>query len=120
MCTGRRAKEAARYPRGLCRAVIKGITAQLRLDNLLKEGCYGIQVPDDDSKVRKSFYGLEQGYSGNYLSDLAGQVLNDTSVEEARAKEFLYFHSKGVWLKVLKADARRITGKPAVTVYHED
>jgi hypothetical protein len=35
-CTGIRAKDAARYPRGLRRAIIKGITAQLRVDNLLK------------------------------------------------------------------------------------
>ena len=42
--------------------------------------------------------------------------MNDTLVEEARATELVYFHSKGVWLKVPKADARRITGKPAVTV----
>ena len=35
-CTGRIAKEAAIYPRGLCQAVIKGIVEQLKEDRLLK------------------------------------------------------------------------------------
>ena len=114
-CTGRRAKEAARYPRGLCRAIIKGITAQLRLDNLTKEGCYGIQVPDGDAQVIKTLYGPEQGYSGKYRDDLSGQVLKDTLVEEARANELLYFHSKGVWLKVPWSTACSRTGRPPIS-----
>ena len=35
-CSGRIAKEAAIYPRGLCQAVIKGIVDQLKEDRLLK------------------------------------------------------------------------------------
>ena len=44
-------KAAAKYPRGVCRTMIRGITAQLLEDSLLKMGCYGIQVPDGDDKA---------------------------------------------------------------------
>ena len=85
-CTGHKAKDAAKYPRGLCRAMIRGITAQLRADNLLKNGCYGIQAPDDDEQVILDMHSPEQGYSGKYRDDLSGQVLMDKLVEGARAK----------------------------------
>ena len=75
--SGRIASEAQVYPKGLCRAVLKGVTDQLRADGLLKQGCYGIQVADDDLEVLKSFYGPEQGYSGKYKDDLTGQLLKD-------------------------------------------
>ena len=53
-CSGRHAREAAKYPRGLCKAILRGVRDQLRDDNLLKEGCFGVQVPDDDEEVEKS------------------------------------------------------------------
>ena len=96
--------------------MIKGIAAQMRVDNLLKEGCYGVQVPDDDAEIAALLTGPDQGFSGKYRDDLSGQVLKDSLVEEARAKELLYFHSTGVWLKVPKASARAQTGRPPFTV----
>ena len=60
--------------------------------------------------------GPAQGYSGKFKDDLSGQVLKDTLVEEARAKELLYFHSKGVWRKVAWATARTRTGRPPISV----
>ncbi len=41
-CSGRIAREADIYPRGLCKAVLRGIRNQLRTDGLLEDGCYGI------------------------------------------------------------------------------
>ena len=96
--------------------MIKGIAAQMRVDNLLKEGCYGVQVPDDDAEIAALLTGPDQGFSGKYRDDLSGQVLKDSLVEEARTTELLYFHSKGVWLKVPKSSARAQTGRPPVTV----
>ena len=43
--------------RGLCRAVLKGISDQMRADGLLKNGCYGVQVADDDLAVLEAKYG---------------------------------------------------------------
>ena len=75
-CSGRIASEAQVYPKGFCRAIFKGVTDQLRADGLLKQGCYGIQVTDDDLEVLKNIYGPEQGYTGKYKDDLTGQLLN--------------------------------------------
>ena len=36
VCSGRHAREAAKYPRGLCKAILRGVRDQLRDDNLLK------------------------------------------------------------------------------------
>ena len=47
------AKEAAIYPSGLCQAVIKGITEQLREDRLLKRGCFGVQVQEDEKELMR-------------------------------------------------------------------
>ena len=51
-CSGSIASEVQVYPKGLRRAVLKGVTDQLRADGLLKQGCYGIQVADDDLEIK--------------------------------------------------------------------
>ena len=82
----------------------------------MKQGCYGIQVADDDLEVLKSIYGPEQGYSGKYKDDLTGQLLKDELVLKARRVELEYFNSKGVWRKVPRHNARAATGRPPVSV----
>ena len=104
------------YPKGLRRAVFKGVTDQLRADGLLKQGCYGIRVANEDFEVLKSMYGPEQGYSGKYKDDLTGQLLKDELVLKARRVELDYFNSKGVWKKVPRQNARAATGRPSVSV----
>ena len=54
LCSGRIAREAAVYPPGLCKAVLTGIAAQLRSDNKLRPGCFGIQAVDEEAEVHKS------------------------------------------------------------------
>ena len=83
---------------------------------MVRSGCFGIQVPDDDAEVLKSMYGPEQGYSGKYKDDLTGQVLRDDLVKEARAVELAFFTSKGVWRKVSRSSAQAATGRRPVTV----
>ena len=109
-------KDAAKYPRKLCQAVLRGATAQLRHDGRLKPGCVGIQAMDDDAKVHVSLYGPEQGYSGKYKDNLTGQVLKDELVMAARMKELDYFNRKGVWVKVPKQRARQKTGRQPISV----
>ncbi len=116
LCSGIHAQRAAVYPPGLCRALIKGIMNQLKSDNFLIEGCYGIQVPTDDAEVLQEMYGPAQGYSGRFRDDLTGQVLKDELVRAARAKELQYFNDKGVWKKVSKAVAAAKTGKSPISV----
>ena len=116
LCSGRVGRDAAIYPRGLCRAVLKGITNQLRSDRQLKEGCFGVQLEDDEEEIRAACQGPEQGFSGRYRDDLTGQVLKDELVLKARMVELEFFHSKGVWIKVPVSDARRSTGKAPISV----
>ena len=59
---------------------------QLKADDLLIDGCYGVQVPTDDAEVLRETYGPAQGYSGRFKDDLTGQVLKDKLVRAARAK----------------------------------
>ena len=51
------------------------------------------------------------GCSGKYRDDMSGQLLRDSLVHEARAKELKYFVDKGVWVKRPKNEARQKTGK---------
>ena len=84
-CSGSTCKAMARYPRGLCRAMLHGLTAQLRVDGRLQPGCFGIQAVDEDC-VRE-IYGPAQAYNGKFKDDMIGQVLEDNVVVEARNKE---------------------------------
>ena len=113
-CAGSICKDMAKYPRELCRAVLRGITAQLRADGRLQPGCYGVQMADDESGPRQ-LYGPEQGYSGRFKDDMTGQVLRDDLVTEARKKELEFFSAKGVWIKVPVQRAFDRTGRPPIS-----
>lgn len=115
-CEGAHAHRAQIYPKGLCRAILHGITQQLRADRLTKAGCLGVQVPDDDHEIEHTLYGPKQGYSGKFHDDLTGQVLRDELVMAARATELTFFTSKAVWKKVPRATAQRTTGRRPISV----
>ena len=51
-----------------------------------------------------------------YRDDLTGQLLEPALVHAARAKELEYFESKKVWIKRPVEEARRLTGKPPISV----
>ena len=96
--------------------MLKGITNQLRSERRLKEGCFGVQLEDDEEEIRTACQGPEQGFSGRYRDDLTGQILKDELVLKARMVELEFFHSKGVWIKVPISDARRRTGRSPISV----
>ena len=116
LCSGIHAKDAAKYPRGLCRAILQGVTQQLRADELLKDGCYGLQAPDDEAEIRRNILSPERGSPGKYRDDLTGQPLKDSLVQQARAVELQYFHAKGVWVKVPKHEQRASKGRRPISV----
>ena len=69
-CQGSITKDMAKYPRELCRAVSGGLTAQLRADRGIIDGCYGIQAEapspvegaeSEDLASEKQLYGPAQG-----------------------------------------------------------
>ena len=83
------------YSDKLCKARIKGMTAQLSADGMVKPGEVGIHALDGDEVVNAYMKGPGQGFSGVYSDDVTKQVLNDGLVREARKKELDYFCSKG-------------------------
>ena len=115
-CQGTIATDAAIYPRGLCKTILKATAEQLKLDGHIRAGCFGIQPLDDDAEIEAEIHGPAQGFSGRYKDDLSGQVLNDKMVMAARMKELEWFHAKGVWIKVPRSEARATTGRPPITV----
>ena len=86
--------------------MLKGISQQLHEDGLMKQGCFGIQVADDDAKMLQDLYSPERGYSGKYKDDLTGQPLRDDLVKAARKVELDFSHSKGVWRKAPRSKAK--------------
>ena len=120
-CAGSICREMAKYPRELCQAVLRGLTAQLQADGRLIPGCYGVQmagargtVEIEDAPVRRP-HGPAEGYSGRFKDEMTGQVLKDSFVLEARAIEVDFFDKKGVWIKVPRRRAFEKTGKPPIS-----
>ncbi len=114
ICSGRIARDAAVYPRGLCRALLQGMTSQVRFDGKLQEGCFGIQAEIDE--VRVEYPERKAKASGRFKDDITGQPLMDHLVLEARRQELAYFMSKGVWVKRPRGEAARRTGRPPISV----
>ncbi len=115
-CSGRVAADAARYSPGLCKAVLRGISDQLRQQGMLRRNEVGLHAVDDEAVTEDHFKGPRQGYSGKHRDDVTGQVLRDDLVKEARLKELEYFNTKGVWRKRPKGDALRRTGRQPISV----
>ncbi len=115
-CEGRIARDAARYSKTLCKAIIKGMIKEMHYTGIARPGEVGLNAVTDDAEDERNMKGPEQGYSGRYKDDITGQILNDELVREARAKELKYFHDKGVWAKRPKDEAKRRTGRKAISV----
>ena len=116
ICEGRIARDAAKYSRGLCKAMVRGMLAEMRHTGITRPGEIGLNAVTDDAEDERNLRGPEQGYSGAYRDDVTGQVLKDALVKEARDKELKYFYDKGVWTKRPKQEARHRTGKKAISV----
>ena len=114
-CAGSICKDMAKYPRELCKAVFRGLTNQLRADGRIRQGCFGIQMVDDDPEMHLMACGHGPGYSGRYKDALTGQTLRDDLVAKARKVELDFFESKGVWRKVLRRVSYEKTGRPPIS-----
>ena len=115
MCSGRIAREAAKYSDDLCRAIVKGMVQEMAHRGIWRGGEVGLHAVQDaegDEEARS----LDPRFTGKYRDDITGQVLRDDLVEEARCLELKYFNAKGVWEKRPKAEARSATGRGAISV----
>ena len=115
MCSGRIAKDAARYPPELCKAILRGISDELHECGMLTQGCMGVQLPVDENPKSQNAALYDKRFTGKHKDDMTGQVLRDDLVEAARALELAYFEEKGVWKKRLLAEVRR-SGKIPISV----
>ncbi len=108
LCSGKAARDAARYPRGLVRAFIRGFINQMKVDGLLVQGLCRLQPAcDEDVDQRENWLmhldkesddataetpktpgrAAQSMYcSGKYRDDLTKQPLVDSLVHEARRK----------------------------------
>ena len=114
------------YDFKLCKAILVGFRDQLRRDGLYKDGFMGIL--EDRGEKPELIPVLHLGTSDGsilrvqlqdseiFKDDLTGQLLPPDLVRAARVKELEYFDGKTVWEKRPMAEARRVTGKPPITV----
>ena len=93
-----------------------GIRDELHARGVIKRGECGLHAVDDELEIQAELRGPAQGYGGKYVDDMSKQVLKDSLVQEARAKELLYFNSKGVWGKRPRSEAFQKIGRPPITV----
>ncbi len=84
ICTGRVASDAARYPLGLCKAILRGISRELMERGIIKIGEVGLHSVDDEDSHEHGPRSKQEGYSGKYRDDISGQILKDALVHEAR------------------------------------
>ena len=114
LCSGKVAKEAAKYSDALCKAMLRGMYEEMRERGIVNDAEVGLHAVTDDADG--DFRTHDPRYSGRYRDDLTGQVLRDDLVRAARVQELTYFKDKGVWLKRPKAEARQVTGRLPITV----
>ena len=86
ICTGRVAKDAAKYSDGLCNAIIKGMIDEMYSKGILRRGEQGLHAVCDESEGGEAARELQKGCSGAYRDDITGQLLRDDLVMEARRK----------------------------------
>ena len=115
LCSGKVAKEAARYTPTLYKAMLRGVSEELKARGIIKDGEIGLHAVCDEDDPQ-TLRGPEQGFTGKYVDDMSGQILNDSLVNEARQKELEYFTSKGVWRKRLLSEAFATTGRRPISV----
>jgi hypothetical protein len=136
--SGRVAREAAIYPFKLCRAILEGCRNQLRKDDRIHDGMYGIQglFEEDSAQTLQSSY--HDALTGERLSveesavaervfavhsndevfkdSVTGQPLEKALVSAARKLEMEYFEEKNVWERRPRAEALARTGKAPISV----
>ena len=66
--SGKHSSASQKYHSGVCPAVLRGVRDQLRADNLLKDGCYGVQAPDDDAAIERELVGPRQASPAGSLT----------------------------------------------------
>ena len=125
-CRGRIARAAAVYSFKLCRAILVGFKNQLRQDGRYQDGFVGLMESFDREQedfeayriadTSGAIFHVHVANEPVFRDDLTGQLLPPELVHAARKKELGYFEAKKVWEKRAMGEARRVTGRPPITV----
>jgi hypothetical protein len=118
---GTRARDAAVYPPGLCKAITQGAAEQLRRDEsspglALAVGAGGTEVRCKPtlSRVRDEDAELALWSVGETFDEITGATLPPDLVRQARAEEIKFMLNWGVWKKALITDCWRETGRAPI------
>ena len=104
-----RASAAQVYPKGLCRAMVKGTKRQARVD---RGNLVGMKCIDDVAEVMQ--VEMEPEVWQRYWDDMSGKELRSDLVEAARAEEIATVRKMRVWVKVDRDQCFRETGKAPI------
>ena len=113
---GKKAAEAAEYPEGFCRAICRGLIKEERNRVLKVKSLMSIKHDDkvEGGKKAVSHEGEEE-YMWTAHDDVTGKALDPEEVVKARAVELGYIAQKGVWVKMLRSEAKRGTRRCRTT-----
>jgi hypothetical protein len=122
---GTRARDAAAYPPGLCRAIAQGATEQLRRDDrarsvdrllAVRSGPASTEVHCDEpqDRVRDEGDELAAWAATEVYDEITGAALPPSLVQAARAEEVKFMLEWGVWERALVTDCWRETGKAPI------
>ena len=108
-----RAKDAAIYPKGLCRAVCRGAMKQMDIyaAEFMSVKCVGEQGDVDIDALEQEPDDL---LWMRYWDDTNGKELRADLVKEARAEEISEVRKMGVWRKVPRSECLAETGRPPI------
>ena len=112
---GGRAAKAVIYPRGLCRAMARGIKSQMQMD----QGEL-MMVDLDGDLSREELQGLnelranDEANDWKFWDDVSGKELGSELVKAARKEEIDVVRKMAVWTKVPKSQCLAETGRQPV------
>ncbi len=128
---GNRASKAATYPPGLCEAIARGASEQLRRDNRSR-GARAVQAwrgarelhavraatevhcDDAQDRTKNEDDQLATAAAGETYDEITGTTLPPELVKQARAEELKFMLNWGVWERALVTDCWAETGKAPI------
>jgi hypothetical protein len=122
---GTRARDAAEYPPGLCRAIAQGAAEQLRRDDRAvlhalrcgrQPGTPSVEVHCSEAagRVQDEEEELAAWPAAVVYDEITGAQLPPRLVQQARAEEVKFMLDWGVWERALVTDCWRETGRAPI------
>ncbi len=128
---GTRARDAAVYPPGLCKAIAQGAAEQLRRDNRARgaravrvwrgarelhavRGTTEVHCDDAQDRTKNEDEQLAAWTTGEVYDEITGAALPPQLVQQARAEEIKFMLDWGVWERALITDCWAETGKAPI------